>query len=70
MERIAVRSFVTGPQEHELSFRSMKSTTNYNIYDYLPPSVNGLSRNSVYASRQKEKIYTEPNDRAATLEVN
>jgi hypothetical protein len=70
MERMAVRSQVTGPQDQEHSFRSMRSTTQYNINDYLPPSTCAFSRKSVYASRQKEKIYTEPNDRVAAIEVN
>lgn len=68
MERHAAKSLVSGSQE-EHSFRSNRTASHYNINDYLPPSLGGLSRTSVFASRQKEKIYTEPNDRVNSLEL-
>jgi hypothetical protein len=68
MERMAIRS--TGAPEQEHSFRSNRTATQYNINDYLPPTINSFSRTSVVASRQKDKIYTEPNDRNTVIEAN
>ena len=68
MERMAAKSLMGGSHE-EHSFRSNRTASHYNINDYLPPSMGGLSRTSIFASRQKEKIYTEPNDRVNNLEV-
>lgn len=67
MERIAVKSMVIGAQEQEHSFRTNRTATQYNINDYLPPSINSISRTSVFASRQKEKMYTEPIDKPNSL---
>lgn len=64
MERKAVRSI--NAEEH--SFRSNR-TTNYNINDYLPPSFEAMSRTSVFASRLREKTYTEPNEKTVASEM-
>ena len=64
MERKAVKS--TSYEEH--SYRSNRSS-GYNINDYLPPGVEAMFRVSVFASRMRDKIYTEPNERTTALEV-
>jgi hypothetical protein len=68
MERMAAKSQMTIPHE-EHSFRSNRTLTHYNVNDYLPPTISAMSRTSVFASRQKEKVYTEPNDRVNSIEI-
>lgn len=64
MERKAVKTSIA--EEH--SFRSNR-TSNYNINDYLPPSFETMSRTLVFASRLREKTYTEPNERTSASEL-
>lgn len=64
MEKKGVRTTTA----EEQSFRSNR-TSNYNINDYLPPAVEAMSRVSVFASRMRDKIYTEPNERSSALEM-
>lgn len=64
MERKAMRTTTI----EEQSFRSNR-TSSYNINDYLPPAVEVMSRVSVFGSRMRDKIYTEPNERSSALEV-
>jgi hypothetical protein len=56
--------------EQEHSFKSNRAFTQYNIYDYFLPTFTSLSRTSQLRYQPKDKIYTEPNNKANRIEAN
>lgn len=62
LERMFGRPSDNASHDQELSFRTMKTYTHYNLTDFLPPSQPTHSR-TLIASRPREKTHTEPAER-------